>query len=293
METHAQAARRLLWWKALGLAALFVGINVGVGLLGGLIVGLVEGPRDPDVFTGEHARAWLWVLASGIAVASLAVWSIGRRYARGATLGPRDALRATLRFLIPTVLFVFGANLLQNTLLWLLPVTPEQYLEFAGEIADLPLASLLVALVLVPAVFEELAFRGAIQPGLTRAHGPVVGVVFATLLFALVHVEPYQAIGVFIGGLALGYLRHVSETIGPAVIAHALGNLMAVLSMRSADPATPAPSLGPGDLASAAILGVGLVALAVFLCTRIRRRHPEGAQERTNHEESAGGPLQS
>ncbi len=125
---------------------------------------------------------------------------------------------------------------------------------------------------MVPAVFEELAFRGVIQPGLARAHGPAVGVVGGALLFSLIHLYPYQMVGVFLPGLAFGYLSHVSRSVVPAMVAHGFLNLFALLAtrMRMGNEASPPPEVGAPLLSL--LWGVGCVALAVAMCRHLSRK---------------------
>jgi uncharacterized protein len=97
------------------------------------------------------------------------------------------------------------------------------------------------ALVLAAAsgVAEELLFRGALWPHL--------GLVGTSLLFGLVHVVPKRALLVYPAyaaamGFLLGLLRQGSESVLPAMLAHALLNGVVLVTVaRRTRPAAPAP----------------------------------------------------
>ena len=78
-----------------------------------------------------------------------------------------------------------------------------------------------LALAWISALAEELFFRGALQGA--------VGLLPAAILFALLHFGPGRAFRVwglfaFAAGLLLGALAAGRESIGAAIVAHALTN---------------------------------------------------------------------
>ncbi|MBW8826109.1 MAG: CPBP family intramembrane metalloprotease [Acidobacteria bacterium] len=99
-----------------------------------------------------------------------------------------------------------------------------------------------VAIVLVVCVgaplFEELFFRGLVQPRLVARLGPVVGIGTTALLFGLAHLlgwfGPFTFVVAWViavgGGLALGTLRYYSGRLGPSVMAHSFFNIQAVVA---------------------------------------------------------------
>lgn len=81
-------------------------------------------------------------------------------------------------------------------------------------------------LCLLPALGEELLFRGALQ-GLMRPCGSGVAVVGPALLFALLHLDLSQAITAFLGGIFLGWLAERTGSILPGMLLHLTNNLIA------------------------------------------------------------------
>ena len=131
-------------------------------------------------------------------------------------------------------------------------------LEDAGP---LRLLGTIVGLAIVPAVVEEALFRGVI----TAAHAQsfVAALLAPTILFGLFHLEPAQAAGTMVLGLAFALARLFSGSLLTAIFAHAAYNSYAILWARFAPEAqTQAPSLATTTLGLAAA-GCGLLLLAM------------------------------
>jgi sodium transport system permease protein len=99
------------------------------------------------------------------------------------------------------------------------------------QVPDLGTALLLFAL--VPAVCEEVAFRGYILSGLGRAYRPAWSVVLTALLFGFLHVLLslfQQLFNATLMGLVLGLLALKSRSLMPCVVFHLLNNGLAVLA---------------------------------------------------------------
>lgn len=84
-------------------------------------------------------------------------------------------------------------------------------------------------LVLVAPVTEELLFRGVVLRGLLSRHRPTVAVIVTALLFALVHVNPWQFISAFFFGIVFGWVYLRTESVWACVLAHAVANGMGVV----------------------------------------------------------------
>jgi membrane protease YdiL (CAAX protease family) len=84
-------------------------------------------------------------------------------------------------------------------------------------------------------VVEELLFRGVLLSAVARYTGNGVAIVLSALLFACVHLPDlsflwYALPNLALLGLILGWLRVQSGSIWPAVVAHGMNNLLAVVS---------------------------------------------------------------
>ena len=94
----------------------------------------------------------------------------------------------------------------------------------------------ITAVVIAP-LFEEVVFRGFVHDILTKKTGWILSSIVGTSSFVVVHLLPAEAgmadyMGIFIMGLGLFWLRHVSSSLILCVLAHALYNSLALIWMR-------------------------------------------------------------
>lgn len=85
---------------------------------------------------------------------------------------------------------------------------------------------LLILMPVLPAIFEELLFRGVILRGFLQ-FGKIPAVVLSALMFALAHGSYEQFIYQFLGGLAMGFLYVETKNIFVGMAAHFANNLFA------------------------------------------------------------------
>ena len=86
-----------------------------------------------------------------------------------------------------------------------------------------------VAIAIVPAVAEELVFRGVIQKNLVRWFSPHVGVWLGAAIFSAIHFQFFGFVPRFVLGLALGYLYLWSGNILVSMAAHFTQNAFQLL----------------------------------------------------------------
>lgn len=79
---------------------------------------------------------------------------------------------------------------------------------------------------LMPAVLEEIAFRGLIQTGLGKVIRQWEALFLTSLLFAIIHATALSWPYLFLVGLALGILRMKSQSLWPAIVMHFLHNFV-------------------------------------------------------------------
>ena len=99
-------------------------------------------------------------------------------------------------------------------------------------VAGLSYLTMLVLLAFLPAVFEELAFRGFILSGLRRRHPPAGAVLMSAILFGAFHLNPYQFPGAVALGVVLGLLAMASGSILPGMVFHFVSNLLVLSADR-------------------------------------------------------------
>lgn len=88
----------------------------------------------------------------------------------------------------------------------------------------------LIVVAVVPAIGEELLFRGSLQPILTRwFKNPHIAIWVAAIVFSAIHVQFYGFIPRLLMGAAFGYLFYWSKSIWLPILAHFLNNAAAVI----------------------------------------------------------------
>jgi membrane protease YdiL (CAAX protease family) len=93
---------------------------------------------------------------------------------------------------------------------------------------------LILSMAVVPAIFEELVFRGILQPLIARMSRNVhVGIWLSAALFSLIHMQFYGFIPRLLLGAVLGYLVIWSGSLWTAIFAHFVNNALAVLMYKT------------------------------------------------------------
>jgi sodium transport system permease protein len=136
----------------------------------------------------------------------------------------------TIPAAIALALCLHPAVLVMNQVLQrLYPVNPE-LLKFGALLNGGSPWVMVLVLALLPAVFEELAFRGFILSGLRHVGHTWRAIVFTSLFFGLSHgAAIQQAIAASIMGLLLGYLCVQSGSIFVGMAFHVTHNATALL----------------------------------------------------------------
>ena len=107
-------------------------------------------------------------------------------------------------------------NLIEQTYAML--VTARSPLEFVGVV---------VTVALVPAVVEELLFRGLVQRDLEQAAGGLRAAVIAGVIFGMYHLNPFSIIPLVVLGVFFGFVVYRSQNVVLAMTAHFLNNFIA------------------------------------------------------------------
>jgi sodium transport system permease protein len=85
---------------------------------------------------------------------------------------------------------------------------------------------LLVLMAIVPAICEELAFRGFILSGLRGLGHPGRAVLYTAVLFGLTHAILQQSLAAILLGMVLGLIALRTASIFPCIAFHLVNNAM-------------------------------------------------------------------
>lgn len=89
--------------------------------------------------------------------------------------------------------------------------------------------NLLTMSVLAP-VLEEYLFRGVILNGLKSRMAPGWAVVWSSVLFAVAHLNPWQAVPAFVLGCFFGWVYVRTRSLWAAVLMHSFNNTLTVVA---------------------------------------------------------------
>ncbi len=120
----------------------------------------------------------------------------------------------------------------------------------------------LVILAFLPALFEEMFFRGCLQQVTTQVtRSALAGIIITSVFFSIIHLSFYGFLPRLFLGIMLGYIFYFSGSLWLAIAAHFLNNAFAVTQMYAL---SRAGKLTPDMLDESFPLYYGLIAL-VFL----------------------------
>ncbi len=211
------------WKQAVKLSVLLIITHLLAGLVIGVIWGLLAAGEPP-----------LWFLASGSMVANLIVI----RYALSRTefslqkyFGRKIS---TLSSYLVTIILIFGASIVISQIINIsrLAFSADLYQQIIDSMLAENIFALIIVLVILPAVLEELIFRGIIFSGLLRNSGFKFALLFSSALFGLIHFNFVQGISAFLTGLILGWLYWRYNSLIIPIIAHGFNNLLSIIFNR-------------------------------------------------------------
>ncbi len=143
--------------------------------------------------------------------------------------------RVTVQQVAGVALMVLGVGILlsevDNVFRALLP--PPQWLLKAFKdvfFSQDKLLSRILLLVIVAPATEELLFRGIILRGLLSRHPPATALALTSLLFGLLHANPWQFVSAFALGIVIGWVYLRAGSVGLCVLAHALANGLSIVA---------------------------------------------------------------
>lgn len=83
----------------------------------------------------------------------------------------------------------------------------------------------LLIIALIPAVGEEMTFRGVLQQALTRRlKSPHVAIILSAAIFSFIHFQFYGFLPRMFLGVLLGYMFYITDSLWPCMLMHFLNN---------------------------------------------------------------------
>ncbi len=153
---------------------------------------------------------------------------------------------------------------------------------FADQVTSAPWLSVVFLMALVPAVCEELAFRGFIFGGLVRERGRLRAVVVTALMFGISHGVLQQSIAATVMGVLLGWVALRTGSVLPGILIHFTNNALSVSMERIASSQWGGASLflttsegGPAYQPMWIVVSIGIAVTCLLYFGSIRPRVDE------------------
>jgi len=135
---------------------------------------------------------------------------------------------------------------------------------------------------LLPAVAEELLFRGMIFKAISKKLKPAAAITVSALMFAMYHFSMYQLVYQFALGILFACIVYYTGSVIYSMIAHFLNNFLVILFTYTGVLGAITPvSWGIGSVLMAigcAILGAALIVGLFYLLKKVHKKHSDPPQ---------------
>lgn len=92
-----------------------------------------------------------------------------------------------------------------------------------------PKATAIITVAILAPLLEELLCRGIILRGLLKRTSTFMAIFWSSLIFAVIHLNPWQAIGAFILGILMGWVYYKTGSLKLTILMHFTNNFLALL----------------------------------------------------------------
>ena len=113
-----------------------------------------------------------------------------------------------------------------------LPDMPEILENALKAITNGPLWTSLICVSIFAPLFEEWLCRGLVLRGLLNKMSPAGAICISAVFFAVLHMNPWQAIPAFILGLLFGYVYYRTGSLKLTMLMHCVNNTFATIFSR-------------------------------------------------------------
>lgn len=114
----------------------------------------------------------------------------------------------------------------------ILPEMPALLEETLKSITNGPLWASLLSVSIFAPLFEEWLCRGLVLRGLLNKMNPAGAICISAAFFAILHMNPWQAIPAFILGLLFGYVYYRTGSLKLTMLMHCVNNTFATIFSR-------------------------------------------------------------
>lgn len=109
--------------------------------------------------------------------------------------------------------------------------TPQFMKEFFTNIGESGVVGFITVAIFAP-VFEELLCRGVILRGLLRHTSPAKAIIWSSLMFGVMHLNPWQAIPAVLAGILFGWVYYKTGSLYISIFLHSVNNSISFVILK-------------------------------------------------------------
>lgn len=215
-----------------GMIALFILFLLGA-VLGNIAVIILTAFLPPDV-----ANQWGMFISYPIMFVPPMIFA--RRRSRTASIfntglavdscnfGKEGGLKMALIVSFATIATAFAAEPVSA----LLPETPDWFESLMNETVGGNLILSFISVSVFAPIFEEWLCRGVVLRGLLTSMRPASAIGVSAVFFAVLHMNPWQAVPAFLLGALFGYVYYKTGSLKLTMLMHCVNNTMALIFSR-------------------------------------------------------------
>jgi membrane protease YdiL (CAAX protease family) len=164
-------------------------------------------------------------------------------------------------------LATLAAAFVSEPVVTLLPDMPARLEEALESLTNGPLWASLLSVSIFAPLFEEWLCRGLVLRGLMSKMNPAKAICISAAFFAVLHMNPWQAIPAFILGLLFGYVYYRTGSLKLTMLMHCVNNTLATIFSRI--PAFEDAETFMDVLAPWKYAGIYAASLVILICAII------------------------
>ena len=144
------------------------------------------------------------------------------------------------------------------------PFFGDFYKFFEGLMSNLvdDQAVMVITAVIMAPIFEEIIFRGIIQKGMmNNGVEPWKAILLSSILFGLIHGNPWQFVGAILLGCVLGLVYYKTKSLLLPMLLHGFNNLCSAILIFYTKKESFAEAFNVSEWM---LLGIGIVLFSIF-----------------------------
>ena len=132
-------------------------------------------------------------------------------------------------FILLSILALVSLSLLIEPLTTIIPMPDSIKALFESILQGEELLDTILSVSIMAPILEELFCRGVVMRGISYHKGPVKAILWSAIIFAVMHLNPYQGIPAFIVGCFFGWIYYRTASLWVPILLHAVNNSISVI----------------------------------------------------------------